>query len=187
MQSLGRVIFLEEKRNLNYVLANRLFGLFRGLIGGLPQEKKRSKYPKTARVFVLEDSSSCDKLVQFTISKYDFKLNYIGIDCEWVNNEGQQNMPVALLQIATPLSDCFLVRLCKMDGQMPQIVKKILEDKAVLKFGVGIQNDAKRLFEMFAIHVRGCVDLRYVAQRTQLENRDQRYVICAEPFITYKQ
>ncbi|XP_015770405.1 PREDICTED: exonuclease 3'-5' domain-containing protein 2-like [Acropora digitifera] len=169
------VIFLEEKRNLNSVVANRLFGLSREPIGGLPPEKKRSKYPKTARVFVLEDSSSCDKLVQFTISKYHFKLNYIGIDCEWVNNEGQQNMPVALLQIATPLCDCFLVRLCKMDGQMPQIVKEILEDKAVLKFGVGIQNDAKRLFEMFAIHVRGCVDLRYVAQRTQLENRDQSH------------
>lgn len=163
-----------------------LFSLFRGATGGLFHGKKRSIYPKTARVFVINDSS-CDEPLRFHISKYDFKLNYIGIDCEWVNNEGQENMPVALLQIATPLCDCFLVRVCKMDGQMPQIVKKILEDKAVLKFGVGIQNDAKRLFEMFAIHVRGCVDLRHVAQRTQLENRDQRYVICAEPFIMYKQ
>lgn len=140
------------------------------------RRKERSKDPKTARVFVINDLS-CDKLLQFHRSKYPFKMNYIGMDCEWVNNKGQVNAPVALLQIATPLCDCYLVRLCKMDGEMPQIVKEILEDKTVLKFGVGIQNDAKRLLEMFAIHVRGCVDLRRIAQRTQLENGDQRYVI----------
>ena len=149
------------------------------------QGRKHAKDPKTARVFVIDDASSCDKLLQFHRSKYAFKMNYIGIDCEWVNKEGQVNAPVALLQIATPLCDCFLVRLCKMDGQMPQIVKEILEDKTVLKFGVGIQNDAKRLLEMFAIHVRGCVDLRHVAQRTQSQNRDERYVICADRSIHY--
>ncbi|XP_067051206.1 exonuclease 3'-5' domain-containing protein 2-like [Acropora muricata] len=100
-------------------------------------------------------------------------MNYIGIDCEWVNKKGQVNAPVALLQIATPLCDCFLVRLCKMDGQMPQTVKEILEDKTILKFGVGIQDDAKRLWKMFGIHARGCVDLRHVIQRSQLENDDQ--------------
>ena len=106
-------------------------------------------------------------------------MNYIGIDCQWVNKEGQVNVPVALLQIATPLCGCFLVRLCKMDGQMPQIVKEVLEDKTVLKFGVGIQNDAKRLLEMFGIHARGCVDLRHVIQKSQFENEDQRFVICS--------
>ena len=106
-------------------------------------------------------------------------MNYIGIDCEWVNKEGQVNAPVALLQIATPLCDCFLVRLCKMDGQMPQTVKEILQDKTVLKFGVGIQDDAKRLWKMFGIHARGCVDLRHVIQRSQLENEYERFVICS--------
>ena len=141
------------------------------------QGRKPPKDPKTARVFVIDDASSCGKLLQFYCSKYTFEMNYIGIDCEWVKKKGQVNAPVALLQIATPLCDCFLVRLCKMDGQIPKIVKEILEDKAVLKFGVGIQNDAKRLSDMFTIHVRGCVDLKYVAQRTRLENGDQRFVI----------
>ena len=148
------------------------------------QGRKRSKDPKTARVYVIDDASSCDKLLRCNRSKSAFKMNYIGIDCEWVNKEGQVNAPVALLQIATPLCDCFLVRLCKMDGQMPQTVKEILEDKTVLKFGVGIQNDAKRLLEMFGIHARGCIDLRDVARRTQLENEDQRFVTWAYPFFT---
>ena len=68
----------------------------------------------------------------------------------WVNREGQVNAPVALLQIATPLCDCFLVRLCKMDGQMRQIVKEILEDKTVFKFGVGTRMMQKDCGEYLA-------------------------------------
>ena len=90
---------------------------------------------------------------------------------------------MALLQIATPLSDCFLVRLCKMDGQMPLVIKDILEDRTVVKFGVGIQNDAKRLLKMFGIHAQGCVDLGDVAQRSLVANGDQRFVILAHSFI----
>lgn len=125
---------------------------------------------------MIDDASTCDKLLQFHRSKYAFKMNYIGLDCEWVDKKGQLNARVALLQIATPLCDCFLVRLCKMGGQMPQTVKEILQDETILKFGVSIQNDAKRLCEMFDILPRGCVDLRYIVQRTQLENGDQRFV-----------
>ncbi|XP_015778425.1 PREDICTED: uncharacterized protein LOC107356323 isoform X2 [Acropora digitifera] len=157
--------------------------LFFGLAGRLQnrlnknvrssQGTKRSKFLKKAQVFVIDDASSCDKLLQSHRSKYAVKMNYIGIDCEWVNKEGQVSAPVALLQIATPLCDCFLVRLCKMDGQIPLTAKEILEDKTVLKFGVGIQDDAKRLWKMFGIHVQGCVDLRHVIQRSQLENEDQ--------------
>ena len=32
---------------------------------------------------------------------------------------------------------------------------------------------------MFGIHARGCVDLRHVIQRNQLENEYQRFVICS--------
>ena len=143
------------------------------------QRRKRSK----ARVYVIEDASYCDKLLQGYFSKYPFKMNYIGIDCEWVSKKGQKNTPVALLQMATPLCDCFLVRLCKMDGQMPQSVKEVLEDKTVFKFGVGIENDAKRLLQMFGIHAQGCVDLRHVVQRTQSKNADQRFVIWTPSLI----
>ena len=134
---------------------------------------------KKHKFFEINDASSCDKLLQSHRSKYAFKMNYIGIDCEWVNKEGQVNAPVALLRIATPQCDCFLVRLCKMDGQIPQTVKEILEDKTVLKFDVGIQDDAKRLWKMFGVHARGCVDLRHVIERSRLENEYQRFVICS--------
>ena len=164
------------------VLFFRLAGRFQNRLNKnvrSSQGTKGSKFPKKAQVFVIDDASSCDKLLQSHRSKYAFKMNYIGIDCEWVNKEGQVNAPVALLQIATPLCDCFLVRLCKMDGQMPQTVKEILEDKTLLKFGVGIQDDAKRLWKMFGVYALACVDLRHVIQRSRLENEYQWFVICS--------
>ena len=133
--------------------------------------------PKTMRGFILDDVASCDKLLQSYRSQYPLKLNFLGIDCEWVNIKHQKNSPVALLQIATPLSDCFLIRLCKMDGQMPESVRDILEDETILKFGVGIMDDAKRLSGMCGIDVSGCVDLRHVIQRCREGNIVQsRYV-----------
>ena len=53
---------------------------------------------------------------------------------------------------------------------MPQTVKEHLDDKTVLKFGVVIQEDAKRLWKMFGVRAQGCVDLRHVIQRSQLKN-----------------
>ena len=108
------------------------------------QGTKFNKFSKKARVFVMDDASSCDKLLQCHRYKYVFKMNYIDMLC-----------------------DCFLVRLCKMDGQMLETVKELLEDKTVLKFGVGIQDDPKRLWKMFGIDAQGCVDLRHVIQRSQ--------------------
>ena len=133
---------------------------------------------KTSRIFVVDSVSSCDKLLQSYRAQYPFKLNFLGLDCEWVNRKGQANAPVALLQIATPLCDCFLIRLCKMEGRLPQTVREILKDKNVLKFGVGIQDDVKKLSGMFGVDVFGCVDLRHVVHRCRLDEIDrQRYMI----------
>lgn len=148
------------------------------LVFGSSQRTDLFENQKRSRIFVIEDVSSCEKLLQSYRSQYPFEMNFIGIDCEWVNRKGQANAPVALLQIATPLCDCFLIRLCKMEGRMPQSVKDLLEDKNILKFGVGIQDDVKKLSRMFGFDVWGCVDLRHVVERCRLDNgAQQRYVI----------
>ncbi|EDO46953.1 predicted protein, partial [Nematostella vectensis] len=92
-------------------------------------------------------------------------MKFVGLDCEWVNKKGVLSHPVALLQIATPLNDCFLIRLCKMSGAVPPTLKGLLEDRAVLKFGVGIMDDAKKLSDTFGLAVSGCVDLRHLVLR----------------------
>lgn len=146
----------------------------------LPSASVKDNIPRMSRIFVLDSVSSCDNFLQSYRAQYPFKMNFLGLDCEWVNKKGQTSAPVALLQIATPLCDCFLIRLCKMGNHLPQTVRDILEDKSVLKFGVGIQDDAKKLSGMFGVAVLGCVDLRHVVQRCRLyHSGEQRYLICS--------
>ena len=127
----------------------------------------RGKVAKSATVFVLDDANECEQTLQAYKELYPFPLNFLGLDCEWVNEKGRDSHPVALLQIATPLNDCFLIRLCQMKGSLPISLKVILEDRNILKFGVGIQDDAKKLSVTYGLNVSGCVDLRHVMLRCQ--------------------
>ena len=52
----------------------------------------------------------------------------LGFDCEWANIQGQVPKPVSLLQLATPLCRCVLVRLNLFD-EVPQSLRAILSDK----------------------------------------------------------
>ena len=132
---------------------------------------------KTSQVFVINSVPSCDRLIRFYRWKYPHKLNFLGVDCEWMSCKEQRNYPVALLQIATPLRVCFLIRLCKMDGRLPQSVREILEDRNILKFGVGIQDDSKKLRASYGVKVSGCVDLRHVVHRCRAQNRYTTQVV----------
>lgn len=152
------------------VMTVALFKVSRWFFAVFPQNLKgfwRRKVPKFAQVYVLQEAEECDRILQAYKNDYPLPFNFLGLDCEWVNEKGIVSHPVALLQIATPLNDCFLIRLCKMTGSFPTTLKEILEDKNILKFGVGIQDDAKKLNGTFGLNVSGCVDLRHVTLRCQ--------------------
>lgn len=51
----------------------------------------------------------------------------VGLDCEWVS-KGKENRPVALLQVATPHRDCYLIRLNKLQS-VPDCLLRILSDE----------------------------------------------------------
>jgi hypothetical protein len=94
-------------------------------------------------------------------------IKTMGLDCEWVT-KSRQSQPVALLQIATQQGTCVLFRLCKFkDKNLPETLKELLADQSVKKFGVGIAEDALKLFNHYGLQVVGCVDLRNVAMRSQ--------------------
>ena len=52
---------------------------------------------------------------------------HAGLDCEWVSR-GKDNRPVALLQVATPHRDCYLIRLNKLPS-IPDSLRKILSNE----------------------------------------------------------
>ncbi|PIK36013.1 putative exonuclease 3'-5' domain-containing protein 2 [Apostichopus japonicus] len=91
----------------------------------------------------------------------------LGMDCEWTTSDHSQKAnPVALLQLATPKGLCVLFRLCKIRGHKElQGLGKILNDRSILKVGVGILSDAKKLAQDYGFSTKGCIDLRHLALR----------------------
>ncbi|CAM9981375.1 unnamed protein product [Lampetra planeri] len=117
----------------------------------------------------------------------------LGMDCEWVVEDGRA-MPVALLQLASASGYCVLVRLCHLNSStpfsttssssspdpfsstavdgaadltnaLPSGLRDLLASRAVLKAGVGVFDDARRLERDRGVAVHGCVDLRHLAIR----------------------
>ena len=136
---------------------------------------------KTASITVVKDTETCEELMQGYMTfgtSCAHECNFLGMDCEWVNKPGTSNCPVALLQLATPQNECFLIQLVQMNcTTLPKSLQAVLEDRRILKFGVGILEDAKKLANRYGITVRGCVDLRHVVLRcraaTEKEDKSQ--------------
>jgi ribonuclease D len=119
-------------------------------------------------VIVFEDLAACNAKLCEEINNYSYEIFLLGLDCEWVNQERQgesPTSPVALLQLAFPNGTCFLIRLCKMEAKLPDKLRGMLEDRNVLKTGVGISEDIKKLNSCYGLVMQGCVDLRHVALR----------------------
>ncbi|XP_045615854.2 exonuclease 3'-5' domain-containing protein 2 [Procambarus clarkii] len=98
----------------------------------------------------------------------------VGFDCEWVQAKGHRR-PVALLQLAACSGLCILLRLSHMKPNFPNTLKSFLEDKTILKVGVGSLEDSNFLAADYNLKVQGCVDLRYLVlqcRKSQLSSTE---------------
>lgn len=86
------------------------------------------------------------------------KAEIIGFDTETkpAFRKGQQNT-VALLQLAMH-GKCYLFRLCRI-GMLPE-VKRLLEDRHILKVGLSIKDDFHSLNKLGELSPDGFVDLQ---------------------------
>jgi 3''-5'' exonuclease. len=112
------------------------------------------------KVYVISNEKLCSELVAQQMYRHDNPVQFIGLDCEW---ESRKKDGIALLQVSSG-SDCILYRVCQTDNVIPANLKKLLEDRKVLKFGVGIEEDVRRL-RLHGVLVKGFVDLRNLAHR----------------------
>lgn len=124
--------------------------------------KPSLKYREKKKVHVIESPEIWEEFCH-RILKQNIKV--IGLDCEWVSH-GKRALPVSLLQVATPRGDCGLVRLSKM-SEVPESLHQIMQDRSILKVGVAVVDDGKKLGRDYGITVQGCVDLRYVLARVR--------------------
>jgi len=114
------------------------------------------------KVVVVSSTSDWDKIAPDVLSHVKL-FPFIGLDCEWVSMGGTP-APVSLLQIATHRGLCVLVRLSQLES-FPQSLRQLLVDYDVIKAGVAILDDAKKLLVDYNIDLNGCVDLRHLVVR----------------------
>ncbi|KAJ3764273.1 ribonuclease H-like domain-containing protein, partial [Lentinula raphanica] len=83
----------------------------------------------------------------------------IGFDLEWKPNfrPGQPENPIAVVQIAYGTAS-YVVHV-KWMQHLPDGLAEILENPRIVKVGVGIQNDAKKLYKDLGVCLNSCVDL----------------------------
>ncbi|MEW5308485.1 MAG: hypothetical protein WDW38_000441 [Sanguina aurantia] len=87
----------------------------------------------------------------------------LGLDAEWDSGAAASgSSAVALLQLSTA-TECVLVQLGRLQGGVPPSLLRLLADPQVIKAGLGIAEDMRRLQVGFGIAVQGAVDLRDVA------------------------
>ncbi|XP_074661404.1 exonuclease 3'-5' domain-containing protein 2-like [Tubulanus polymorphus] len=126
---------------------------------------KRKLRRKKETVVCVDSRSKWDDGVEAELLSELKRIPVLGLDCEWVSSAGVRR-PVALLQLATQTGFCALIRLSKLDS-VPDGLVDVLRDRTILKFGVGILDDAKLLLADYGLETRGCVDLRNVAARSR--------------------
>jgi len=116
------------------------------------------------RISVVRGSSDWEKISDVILDDIK-RFPFIGLDTEWVNNRGIAGK-VSLLQLATWSGHSVLVRLCTLD-KVPVSLRNILCDPQILKVGVAVVDDSKKLLVDHNLEVAGCVDLRHLAVRQE--------------------
>ncbi|KAF8610673.1 ribonuclease H-like protein [Ceratobasidium sp. AG-I] len=91
-----------------------------------------------------------------------------GFDMEWKPCfvKGQAENPVALIQLAQQ-DRIYLIHLSAM-SEFPEQLREVLEDPNILKVGVGIQDDAKKLWRDHGVSLLGVVELSHLARRADV-------------------
>ncbi|XP_005089945.1 exonuclease 3'-5' domain-containing protein 2 [Aplysia californica] len=125
------------------------------------KQEKSKTYIKSKAVHVIDTPQQWDALYPQLVEQLS-RQKVLGLDCEWVLKK-----KVALLQLATTQGLCVLVRLFKFDPVMPQTLVSLLSDKSIIKVGVAVNEDGKKLLQDYGLRVCGCVDLRHMLKRVR--------------------
>lgn len=119
------------------------------------QNDKRRKYVIIQSV---EDWEAHEKEILNEL----YSSDVIGMDCEWVTDGNRK--PISLLQLANSKGFCVLIRLSRIPVWLiPSGLSELLKDRNILKVGVGVNDDANKLFHDYCLEVFGLIDLRYLA------------------------
>ncbi|KAG8746730.1 hypothetical protein FRC10_004034 [Ceratobasidium sp. 414] len=97
-----------------------------------------------------------DKALKQVTGPFGFDL-----ECKPTFIKGRAESPVAMLQLAKE-DQIYLIQLSAMHD-FPERLREILEDRNIVKAGVGIAGDAKKLWRDCGVSLLGAVELGHFA------------------------
>ncbi|CAI2162368.1 7375_t:CDS:10 [Funneliformis geosporum] len=93
------------------------------------------------------------------------KSNVFGLDCEW--RAFPKPSKVSILQLCDS-STIYLFHICYMPT-FPAVLRSILEDKNVIKFGCNIQGDGTKIFKDYAIQSKSLAELSHLCVQVRTD------------------
>nr|XP_048333035.1 Werner Syndrome-like exonuclease isoform X2 [Ziziphus jujuba var. spinosa] len=95
----------------------------------------------------------------------------VGFDIEWrpTFKTGVSPGKAAVLQICGDTSHCHVMHI--IHSGIPQSLRLLLENSTLLKVGVGIGNDAVKVYKDYNVSVKAVNDLSYLAMRKLGESK----------------
>ena len=116
-------------------------------------------YHEGIRTLIISDESEC-------VAAITELLNYcpqvVGLDLEWKSTDKHEiESKVSLMQIAFDNKLIILIRLHLLNNIPSQLIS-FLNNVTILKCGVGIYGDKKKLFKDYKIDMIGCIELNDV-------------------------
>jgi len=102
----------------------------------------------------------------------------LGFDLEWkpFPRRGEPPCKVALMQLCMDKTHCYLMHI--IHSGVPPVLKSLLEDSSTVKVGVCINNDARKMFNDYNVHVQPLRDLSTVAN-VKLAGPHKRWSLAA--------
>ncbi|XP_062430356.1 bifunctional 3'-5' exonuclease/ATP-dependent helicase WRN isoform X2 [Rhea pennata] len=108
------------------------------------------------------DASDCSLLAE-DIRESLSDAAAVGFDIEWPPSYTKGKMAkIAVIQICVTEEKCYLFHISSMSG-FPKGLKRLLEDEAIKKVGVGIEGDQWKLMSDFEIKLKSFVELADLA------------------------
>ena len=112
-----------------------------------------------SRIWIVDSAAQWD-VVWPLLQKELHEMKVLSMDCEWYNWKTER--PVSLLQLSSCSGLVLLVRLMLLD-YFPSTLTQVLEDRRIIKVGIAIEDDVKKLSADHGITVQGWMDLRNLA------------------------
>ncbi|GAB2237369.1 hypothetical protein Droror1_Dr00015271 [Drosera rotundifolia] len=117
-----------------------------------------------------ESASQILKLLESRRNEMDELV--LGLDIEWKPTFGRGIPPgkAAVLQICGNMTHCYVMHI--IHSGIPRSLCTLLEDSSSIKVGVGIDNDAVKVFHDYNVSIRSVLDLSSLAnQKFEGESR----------------